>query len=143
LLKAEVAGTNVIEGRLYCWSDSVASLANRVAGRPKSGGNGHTHLNHKSRQQQNYYNNQMNNNNLRYSQDNNQNKKTFSNYNQNKNISWNPARVKKKPAGFINKISGTQDKPEPKQINKSIQIQNRANSGYSQGGNKYQGNNYN
>jgi len=59
------------------------STTQRKHSDPNCGGNGQTHFNLKTRQQNNNYNNQRNYNNLRFNHDNNQNKNTY--YNKNKN----------------------------------------------------------
>jgi len=103
---------------------------------PNSGGIGQTHFNHKPRQQNNNYNNQRINNNLRFNQDENQN------YNQNKNYSWIQGRFNNNQQNQWNTYRQPQNKPEPMEVDEPIQVQNRANHGYNQSYNKYQNNNY-
>jgi len=118
------------------------STTQRKHSEPNSVGNGQTHFNHKPRQLNNNYNNQRNNNNLRFNHDSNQNKNQYGYYNQNKNNSLNQGRFNNNQQNQWNTYRQPQNKPEPTEVDESIQVQNRANNGYNQRDNKYQNNNY-
>jgi len=118
------------------------STTQRKNSEPNSGGIAQTHFNHKPRQQNNNYNDQQKNNNLRFNHDNNQKKNTYGYYNQNKNNSWNQGRFNNNQQNQWNTYRQPQNKLEPMEVDESIQVQKRANNGYNQSYNKYQNNNY-
>jgi len=88
----------------------------------------------------NYNSNQRNTNNLRSNQPGSQNR---NNYNQNKNHNWNQGRQFDPQYYSHNQWSSNkaqQNKPEPMEVDESLQIQNRPK--YNQGYNSYGNNNY-